>query len=108
MMLRTPVKARWDFEDLDTKVMDEKGINPILMDVDDGVMAVSQRTTEQNAGDWSYLGHSMAFDLCKREIRDNVMKPQLMKKISPYWMEKRQEALDKILKKRTTGSDPIW
>ena len=108
IMLRTPIKARWDFSDEDTEIMDKKGVNPILMDVDDGVMAVSQRTTEQNAGDWSYLGHSMSFDLCKKEIRDNVMKPQLMKKINSYWMSKRQQDLDKILTKRTSGDDPIW
>ena len=105
---RTPLKARWDFEDLDTKIMDEKGVNPILMDVDDGVMIVSHRTTELSAGDWGYLGHSMAFDECKREIRDNVMKPQLEKKINPYWMNIRQEDTDKILRKRISGSDPIW
>lgn len=108
LLLRTPIKARWDFTDEDTKILDEKGLNPILMDVDDGVMAVSQRTTELNVGDWCYLGHTMAFDLCKKEIRDNVMKPQLGKKINPYWMQKRQEDLDKILSKRTTGNDPIW
>lgn len=108
LLQRQPVKARWDFTDPDTKVMDEKGINPILMDEDDGVMIVSHRTTEQNAGDWSFLGHSMGFDLCKREIRDNVMKPQIGKKISPHWITKRQLQLDKILGKRLSGDDPMW
>lgn len=108
LMSRTAVKAKWDFTNADTKVLDQKGINPILMDVDDGIMIVSQRTTEQNAGDWSYLGHSMSFDLCKREIRDKVMKPQLMKKISPHWINKRQAQIDRILEKRTGGDDPIW
>lgn len=107
-MLRSAIAARWDFEDLDTKVMDQKGINPILMDAEDGIMIVSHRTTEQNAGDWSYLGHSMSFDLCKREIRDEVMKPQLMKRISPHYINKRQGQVDRILAKRTTGDDPIW
>ena len=50
----------------------------------------------------------MSFDLCKREIRDNVMKPQLMKRISPYYIEKRQNQVNRILAKRTTGDDPIW
>lgn len=105
---RTPLKPRWDFSDNDTKIFDEKGINPIMMDKDDGVMIVSQRTTEQNAGDWSYLGHSMSFDICKREIRDNVMKPQIGKRISPHWIAKRQQQVDSILAKRTGGDDPIW
>lgn len=107
-MQRAPINARWDFEDLDTKVMDQKGLNPILMDTEDGVMIVSHRTTEQNVGDWSYLGHSMSFDLCKREIRDNVMKPQLEKRISPYYISKRQMQVNSILAKRTGGDSPIW
>lgn len=102
-MSRTPIAPRWDFEDLDTKIMDAKGINPIVMDADDGVMMVSQKTTELGAGDWSKLGHSMAFDLTKREIRDQVMKPQLSKKINDHWIEKRQTQVDKILAKRTSA-----
>lgn len=108
LLQRTPISARWDFTDDDTEIFDIKGINPILMDEEDGVMITSHRTTEQNAGDWSYLGHSMSFDLCKREIRDNVMKPQIGKKISPHWISKRQMQVDKILGKRTGGDDPIW
>ena len=105
---RVPIKARWDFEDLDTKTLDDKGLNPIIYDSDDGVMITSQKTTELHAGDWSSLGHSMAFDLCKREIRDNVMKPQIGKKINDYWMDKRQGQVDEILRKRTSGADPAW
>ncbi len=108
ILLRNPIEARWDFEDLDTKVMDQKGINPIMYDVDDGVMATSHKTTELNGGDWSYLAHSMSFDLCKREIRDNVMKPQLGKMINPHYIELRQSQTNNILEKRTGGSNPIW
>lgn len=107
-MQRSAVSARWDFEDLDTKIMDQNGLNPILMDIDDGVMITSHRTTEQNAGDWSYLGHSMSFDLCKREIRDKVMKPQIGKKINPHYISLRQDQVNRILQARTTGSNPIW
>lgn len=107
-MTRTPIKARWDFEDEDTKILDQKQINPIIFDVDDGIMAVSHRTTEMYSGDWGYLGHSMAFDLCKREIRDNVMKHQIGKVINDYWIDKRQEQTDKILGYRISGNDKIW
>lgn len=107
-MQRSAVAARWDFEDEDTKIMDQNGLNPILMDADDGVMITSHRTTEQNAGDWSYLGHTMAFDICKREIRDNVMKPQIGKKINPHYINLRQAQVNKILEARTGGSNPIW
>ena len=107
-MQRTPIKVKWDFEDSDTEILDKKGINPILMDVEDGVMITSHRTTEMDAGDWGYLGHSMSFDLCKREIRDTVMKPQIGKKINSYWIEKRQTQTDNILRKRTTGTNACW
>lgn len=105
---RVPIKARWDFEDEDTQTLDKKGLNPITYDTDDGVMILSHKTTELHAGDWSFLGHSMAFDLCKREIRDQVMKPQIGKKINDYWMDRRQGDVNRILRKRTTGSDPAW
>jgi hypothetical protein len=73
-------------------------------------MIVSQKTTEEpsNMTDWMYLGHSMSFDLVKREIRDNVMRPQIMKPINTYWMGVRQTQVETILAKRTGGSSPIW
>lgn len=101
-------KARWDFTDNDTKVLDEKGLNPIIYNSDDGLMITSQKTTELDAGDWSYLVHSLSFDLCKREIRDNVMRPQLMKPIDSYYMSIRQRDVDKILAKRTAGGKKCW
>lgn len=105
---REVIKARWDFEDDDTKVMDEKGLNPIILDAEYGVMIVSQKTTELNAGDWSKIAHQMSFDLCKRHIKDKVMVPLLMKRINDYWMKFAKEGLKKILDKRLEGDDPIW
>jgi hypothetical protein len=103
-------RARYNFEDGATHVMDTKGINPIVYNSDDGVMILSHRSTTDpnNMTDWSYLGHSMSFDLCKREIRDNVMRPQIVKPINPYWMGIRQTQVDAILAKRTGGTSPIW
>lgn len=104
------LKARWPFKDKATEIMDKKGINPIIYNSSDGVMVVSQRSTQDptNTTDWSYLGHSMAFDLCKREIRDNVMRPQLGKLNNDYYQEIRQTQTEAILDKRISGSNPIW
>lgn len=102
---RTPIKARWDFDSPQTKILDDKGINPIVFDTTDGVMAVSGNTTELNAGDWRELGHSMAFDLCKREITADVMKPQLEKAINNHYMSIRKRDTDKILNRRV---GTIW
>ena len=107
---RAVLKARWNFSDTATKIMDEKGINPIVYNSDDGLMVTSSKTTQDpnNLTDWSYLEHVMAFLLCKRDIRDNVMRKQIKKPIDEYWMGVRQTQVEAILAKRTTGSNKIW
>ena len=107
---RAVLKAKYEFLDRQTEIFDQKGLNPIVYNPDDGLMIVSQKTTESPEAptDWSYLGHSMSFDLCKREIRDNVMRQQIGKPNSPYWQNLRKTQVDAILAKRTSGSMPIW
>lgn len=107
---RAILKAKWNFSDSATQIMDTKGLNPIVYNADDGLMVVSSKTTQDpnNLTDWSYLEHVMAFLLCKREIRDNVMRPQIKKPIDDYWMSIRQSQVDAILEKRTQGSNKIW
>ena len=73
-------------------------------------MCVSSKTTQDpnNVTDWSEVGHVLAFLLCKREIRDNVMRQQIKKPIDDYWMGVRQTQVEAILDKRTVGSNKIW
>lgn len=107
---RAVISAKWNFVDSQLKTFDEKGLNAITYDAENGLMIQAHKTTQDpaNVTDWSFLAHSMSFDLCKREIRDKVMTPQLFKKINDYWMSIRQTQVEDILAKRTTGSDPIW
>lgn len=107
---RAVLKARWNFSDTATKIMDEKGINPIVYNSADGLMVTSSKTTQDpnNLTDWSYLEHVMSFVLLKRDIRDNVMRQQIKKPIDDYWMGVRQTQVEAILAKRTTGSNKIW
>lgn len=107
---RAVLKARWNFSDTATKIMDEKGINPIVYNSADGLMVTSSKTTQDpnNLTDWSYLEHVMSFVLLKRDIRDNVMRQQIKKPIDEYWMGVRQTQVEAILAKRTTGSNKIW
>jgi hypothetical protein len=107
---RSVLRSRYQFEDEATKTLDTKGINPIVFNSDYGLMIVSHRTTQDptNMSDWCYLGHSLSFQLVKREIRDNVMIPQILKPINEYWMGIRQMQVDGILSKRTSGTSPIW
>lgn len=109
-LTRSVLKARWAWSDSATKTLDEKGINPIIYNADDGLMITSSKTTKDPSSetDWSELGHVMAFVLLKREIRDNVMRPQIKKPIDDYWMGVRQTQVDAILAKRTEGSNKIW
>jgi hypothetical protein len=90
--------------------LDKKGINPIVLAGDDGVMIVSQKTTRDPnlLSDWSWLGHALSFLRVRREIRDQVMRPQIMKPINKYYFGIRQEQVDNILAKRLSGKNPIW
>ena len=115
-LLRTPISARWDLSDTpdtktgakaDTEILDLKGVNPIALDPTDGVIVLSGVTTELNAGDWSRVNHTVAFDCCKRELRDNVMKPQIEKPIDDHYIEKRQEDAQKIVSDRV-NKYKIW
>lgn len=107
---RAVLDAKWRFSDPATQVLDTKGINPIIFNADDGLMIVSSKTTQDpnNLTDWSFLEHVMSFVLVKREIRDNVMRPQIEKPIDDYWMGIAQERVDAILNKRILGANKIW
>lgn len=108
---RTVLKAKWDIGDTAQSAFDKKGLNPIVLDKSSGSLTIMSGKTLQdpnNITDWSWLSHSMAFDLCKRELYDNVMHPQLGKKNNSYWQKIRKEQIDAILEKRTTGNDPAW
>jgi len=106
----TVERAKYEFTAEEQQILDEKGLNPIILDPTYGVMVISQKTTQDpdNLNDWSYLGHSMAFDLFKREIRDNVMIPQIGKPNDSYYQAMRQRQCEAILNRRTGGTQPIW
>lgn len=110
VLSRAVLDKKWDFGDDALRILDEKGLNPITYDAKNGLMMQSQKSTQDpsTVTDWSYLGHSMSFDLCKREIRDKVMADQLHKRISDHWYNVRTKQVQAILDKRTNGTDPIW
>lgn len=105
---RAVLKRKYDFDETNLKILDQKGLNPMIYNSDEGLMVVSSKTTELEAGDWSELGHSMAFDLCERDIMVNVMRPQLKKAIDDYYIARRTSDTNALLEKRTTGHRPIW
>ena len=109
VLSRAVLDKKWDFPEETLRILDEKGLNPITYDPKNGLMMQSQKSTQDGpVTDWSYLGHSMSFDLCKREICDKVMVDQLHKRINDYWYNIRTKQVQAILDKRITGHDPIW
>jgi hypothetical protein len=109
-LARSVIEAKWHWKDSKLEELSKKGLNPITFEAGTGLQIRDHRTLQDpdNVTDWSYLGHSMSFDLCKREIRDQVMAPQLFKRINDYYFDIRQKQTDVILAKRLTGKDPIW
>lgn len=107
---RAVLDAKWKFKDAQLKILNKKGVNPITYDSKFGLMMRDHLSTADNSNgsDWGWLGHSMSFDLCKREIRDGVMADQLFKRINGYYMSIRKKQIDAILEKRTSGKDPVW
>ena len=104
------LRSRYQLDEDAEKTLDKKGINPIVLAAEEGVMIVSQKTTRDPnmLSDWSWLGHALSFLRVRREIRDKVMRKQVMKPINGYYMSKRQEQVDAILSKRLTGDNPVW
>jgi hypothetical protein len=104
------ISSKYQIDDDASKTLDTLGINPVVLTKGEGVMITSQKTTQDPnfLSDWSYLGHSMSFLICKREIRNNVMRPQVMKPINTYWMGIRQDDTEAILAKRTSGDNSMW
>lgn len=104
------IRSRYQLDEDAEKTLDEKGVNPIVMTTEEGVMIVSQKTTRDPnmLSDWSWIGHALSFLLVRREIRDKVMRQQVMKPINSYYMSKRQLEVEAILAKRTTGDNPVW
>ena len=50
----------------------------------------------------------MSFGIVKREIRDNVMIPQIMKPINDYYIGIRQGQTEAICQKRTDMKNKYW
>ncbi|MBR6612836.1 MAG: hypothetical protein IKK93_11475 [Campylobacter sp.] len=106
----TAIRARYSFDQDANKALDAKGINPIVMNGEDGIMITSNKTTQDPnfLSDWSWLNNAMSFVVVKREIRNDVMIPQIMKPINPYYIGIRQGQVESICAKRTDMKNNYW
>lgn len=105
----TVIDQKWKFTEDELEIMDGKGLNPVTLD-QDGVMVTSQKTTYSPdvISDWSYLAHSMSFDIFKRNVRDQVMRPQIMKPINDTFMTLRENQVKDLISLRTSGPKKCW
>ena len=84
-------------------------INPIVLDHTYGVMIVGQKTCQAGAlTDRSYIGHEASFLNFIKEVRENVMIPQIAKHNNEYYRTLRKAQVDQYLARRTEGTDNIW
>lgn len=98
-----------DFSPNELEYLDDANYNPIIKDNTYGVMATSQRTCKGGEeSDWSFLGHVMAFLDFERDVKVNVLLPQIGKANNPFYREKRAIQTQSLLDQRLQGSNPIW
>lgn len=101
------LKYRYTKKQLD--ILDDLNYNPIINDRQYGIMSVGQKTSKDGATtDWSYIGHASAFLNFLKQVRANVMLPQIGKPNNPYYRTLRKDQVDLYLGQRINGSDRIW
>lgn len=103
-------RQKYNFDKDMVDILDLAGMNPVTKSIDFGIMVMSDKTAQDpnNVTDWSYLGHSMAFDLFKKEVKKAVMIPQIKKPIDDAHIRLREEQTTIILAKRLVGDRKIW
>ena len=101
------VKNKYTKSELDT--LDMCNFNPVIYDRQYGLMCVGQKTCKgEDVTDWSYIGHACSFMVFIKQIRKNVMFPQIGKKNNPYYRTLRKEQVQQYLRERISCTDRIW
>lgn len=104
-----PVRLRYKYTKSQLDVLDKYNYNPVINDRQYGVMVVSQKTCKEGSiTDWSYIGHACAFFNFIKQIRSNVMIPQIGKANNPYYRELRAKQVTQYLRQRLEGANRIW
>lgn len=105
----TIYKMRYKYSKSQLDKMDELNYNPIINDRQYGVMCVGQKTCKDGEiTDWSYIGHASAFLNFIKQVRENVMIPQIGKANNSYYRTLRKEQVEQYLSKRLEGNNRIW
>lgn len=90
-------------------ILDGANYNPIVNDPNYGVLVTSQKTAKGGeTSDFSYIGHASAFLFFQRQIRDQVMIPQLGKANNPFFRNLRASQVNALAAPRIEGLNRIW
>lgn len=90
-------------------ILDTLNYNPVIDDRQYGLMVTGHKTCKSgDISDWSYIGHACAFFNFLKQVRENVMIPQIGKPNNPYYRTLRKDQVDLYLADRLNGSDRIW
>lgn len=104
-----PLRLRYRYDKDQQTALDDINFNPIILDHTYGIMVVGQKTCKSGAiTDWSYIGHVASFLNFFKEMKVNVMIPQLGKANNDYYRTLRQQQTEQLLDKRLSGNDRIW
>ena len=100
---------KYSYDKNKQKELDTLNFNPVIKDSTYGVMVVGQKTCVSGlTSDWSYIGHVSAFLKFQREVKNNVMIPQLGKANNEYYRNLRKQQVEALLEKRISGNNRIW
>lgn len=90
-------------------LLDDKNFNPVIKDANYGIMVIGQKTCKaDDITDYSYIGHVSAFLNFEKEVKINVMIPQLGKANNDYYRTLRAQQMEALLAKRLQGANRIW
>lgn len=102
-------KLKYRYTKAQLDILDDLNFNPVVNDRQYGFMVVGQKTCQPGEiTDWSYIGHAAAFLNFLKEVRTNVMIPQLGKANNPYYRTLRKEQVERYLARRLEGTNRIW
>lgn len=102
-------KLKYRYTKTQLDILDDLNFNPVVNDRQYGFMVVGQKTCQPGEiTDWSYIGHAAAFLNFLKEVRTNVMIPQIGKANNPYYRTLRKEQVERYLARRLEGTNRIW
>lgn len=89
--------------------LDSLNFNPVVLDNNYGMLITGQKTGKSGElTDWSYIGHVSSFLNFQKEVKRDVMIPQIGKPNNEYYRALRKSQCETILRKRLVGANKIW